>query len=69
MDIKNVELLDITKPEVDVTVETQHRPNGMVLYVHVDGITVLRICQIAINKFSVVAEGERIYGDGEAVKS
>ena len=44
MGFKRVELLDITKPEHGVQV--QIRKDGTVLWVHVDGITVLRICQI-----------------------
>ena len=44
MDYKKVELLDITKPEHGVQI--QIRDDGKVIWVHVDGITVLRICQI-----------------------
>ena len=40
--------IDVTKPEHPVQVEIQKRPNGQVLYVHVDGITVLRICQCTV---------------------
>lgn len=43
--IKEVKMLDITAPE-HVEVEIQNRPNGNVLYIHVDGITVLRICRV-----------------------
>jgi hypothetical protein len=37
-------LLDITAPEHPVEVEI--RADGSVMWVHVDGITVLRICQM-----------------------
>lgn len=46
MDITEVRMLDITAPETQVVVELQERANGYVLYVHVEGMTVLRICQI-----------------------
>lgn len=45
MKFQNVELLDITAPEEFVQVEV--RSDGKVLWVHVDGITVLRICRIS----------------------
>lgn len=38
------EMLDITAPELPV--EIQIRYDGTVLWVHVDGATVLRICKI-----------------------
>jgi hypothetical protein len=38
------ELLDITAPKFGVEVEI--REDGKVLWVHVDGVSVLRICQI-----------------------
>lgn len=43
-DIPPEELLDITAPELAPEVEV--RADGKVLWVHVDGITVLRICQM-----------------------
>jgi hypothetical protein len=54
MQHKMVELLDITAPEGPVEVEIQHRPNGMVLYVHIDGMSVLRVCQIKYEQFLVI---------------
>ena len=45
MKIQNIELLDITAPKEYVQVEI--RSDGSVLWVHVDGITVLRICKIS----------------------
>ena len=44
MTMKNTQMLDITAPEHGVQVEV--RTDGKVLWVHVDGITVLRICQM-----------------------
>lgn len=41
---KNLQFQDITAPEYPVEVEI--RSDGKVLWVHVDGITVLRICQM-----------------------
>lgn len=44
---RQVEMLDITGPETPVQVEIQDRgAQGFVLYVHVEGMSVLRICQI-----------------------
>lgn len=50
MNIANVQMLDITAPDelVEVEVDAARR----VLYVHVDGVTVLRICRIP-NLFDV----------------
>jgi hypothetical protein len=39
------QMLDIAAPDHGVEVEV--RPDGRVLWVHVDGQTVLRICRIA----------------------
>ena len=41
---KEIVMKDITAPEYGVQV--QIRDDGKVLWVHVDGITVLRICRI-----------------------
>ena len=41
------EQLDITAPEGVVVVEYRKDPQGYVLYIHVEGITVLRICRIS----------------------
>jgi hypothetical protein len=43
-DVYDGQLLDITEPENGVEVEI--RADGTVLWVHVDGVTVLRICRI-----------------------
>lgn len=42
--MKEFEFVDITAPECGV--EIQVRDDEQVIWVHVDGVTVLRICQI-----------------------
>ena len=44
MDFKQIQMLDITAPEHGVQI--QIRNDGKVIWIHVDGMTVLRICQI-----------------------
>ena len=44
MKATNIQKLDITAPEHGVQIQV--RADGKVIWVHVDGITVLRICQI-----------------------
>jgi hypothetical protein len=39
------ELQDITKPN-NLTIEVQQRHNGKVIYIHIDGRTVFRACQV-----------------------
>lgn len=51
-----LDLLDITKPE---HVEIQIRNDGKVIWIHIDGITRLRICQIPL----LVINDERIPND------
>jgi hypothetical protein len=41
-----IEMLDLTGPKGPMQVEVQVRANGLVLYVHVEGMSVLRICQV-----------------------
>jgi len=43
MDISNVQMLDITAPE---RVQVVVRRDGKVIWVHVDGVTVLRVCRM-----------------------
>jgi hypothetical protein len=42
----NIQTLDISSPD-NVEVEIQYQLGRPVLYVHVDGITVLRICRMS----------------------
>lgn len=42
--------IDIIEPEYEVGIEVQRRESGSVLYVHVNGQTVLRICRIKLLK-------------------
>ena len=51
--------LDITAPEWPVEVEVDHRRN--VLYVHAEGVTILRICRAA--KFNVVQHSGMLPSD------
>lgn len=46
LDIKNYMAIDITKPECPVEFEVQQRENGYVVYLHVNGISVARVCQV-----------------------
>lgn len=51
------ETLDITGKSTDVVqVEVQKRLNDDVLYVHVNGITILRMCRINPNNFTFTRE-------------
>ena len=45
--------LDITKPDHDVQIEWDI--TRRVLYVHVEGITALRICQVPHVEYKVIA--------------
>lgn len=59
MNIANVSMLDITSPDQAVEVEIdQYR---RVLYVHVDGVTVLRICRIPDHLKLVEHTGGKTY--------
>lgn len=44
MIVNELRMIDISEPENHVQIEI--RPDGKVLWVNVDGITVLRICKI-----------------------
>lgn len=52
---KSVQMLDVSAPEQ--LVEIAIRPDGKVLWVHVDGVTVLRVSQIP----RLVVGDERIH--------
>lgn len=50
-------LFDITCDQGDIVeVESQQRTTGKVLYVHINGITVLRICRIEAGKIPYTQE-------------
>lgn len=44
-------MMDITAPN-NLTVEVQERSNGKVVYIHIDGVTFFRACQV--NDFTLV---------------
>lgn len=47
MKLAELKLLDIMADEdTEVQIEIQERPSGKVIYVHVDDMTVLRICRV-----------------------
>lgn len=48
--------LDITKPELGVEIQIDQRRK--VLYVHVDGVTVLRICRFPNCEVSQIMESD-----------
>lgn len=63
MKVQNIEMLDITNPETPVTVEVQVRPVGLVLYVHVEGVSVLRVCMVKTLLLTTPDELERAFGE------
>ena len=54
-------MIDITAPQ-RVEVEIQNRPNGKVIYVHVDGVTFFRACQV--HDFEIILPEESENGQG-----
>lgn len=68
MNIKRYESIDITGPKHGIQIEVQTRSqfnnNNRVLYVHVDGVTVLRICRIPDSM--VIADHSK--GPGQIIK-
>jgi hypothetical protein len=53
-----VDPLDLTAPQGVVQVEVQHRPTGMVLYLHCEGRTVTRLCRIPA--LEIILDGQRL---------
>lgn len=50
------EPIDVIAGSSHVQIEVQARTSGAALYVHIDGITVLRVCRIETRKLSLVDE-------------
>lgn len=54
-DFRNVQMLDITAPDF---VQIEWDNNRKVLYVHVDGITVLRCCRVKEIDAEILGRGK-----------
>lgn len=57
------EFLDITAPEHGVEIEI--RDDGKVIWIHVDGITALRICQVPLIVMTDHRDQGRSYSESE----
>jgi len=45
------DMMDVTAPS-HVQIEVQTRPSGLVVYVHVEGRTVFRACQVTLVEYT-----------------